>query len=406
MGDSSNTSSPHTQQDKEIDRLKAELAAANKMVEMKNTECNRARHDLEVACKEIEQLRAESAAANKRADSKNAELQECNRARHDLEVAHKEMEAQLAQARNEVHDVLATHGRLELAHKEMESQLAQARKRIEYFESHVEYSWKVSHSDIHLVKEIGRGGYGTVHTGQLKVAVKQLHHLIMSPEMVRLMNREIDIMSKLRHPNLLFFIAAVFDDPSGNPLIISELMERSLRDAYEKRLLTTEREKLAIMRDAAAGLNYLHCLPDPIIHRDVSSANVLLVSKGPGQWATKISDFGSAKLAKRAITTGPGARIYSAPEALQTVTSRGRLPQTMKMDVFSFGILLCEVMTNRLPIETEFQFMLEHIKKMSPPVHQLICQCIEDSYLKRPTMSAVIDALNECIAPHHHTPVP
>ena len=375
MGDSSSTSSPHTQQDKEIDRLKAELAAANKMVEMKNTECNRAKHDLEAARKEIEQLRAESAAANKRADSKNAELQECNRSRRDLEV-------------------------------EMEAQLAQARKRIEYFESHVEYSWKVSHSDIRLVKEIGRGGYGTVHTGQLKVAVKQLHHLIMSPEMVRLMNREIDIMSKLRHPNLLFFIAAVFDDPSGNPLIISELMDRSLRDAYEKRLLTSEREKLAIMRDAAAGLDYLHCLPDPIIHRDVSSANVLLVSKGPGQWATKISDFGSAKLAEIAVTDAPGARIYSAPEALQTVISQSKLPQTTKMDVFSFGILLCEVMTNRLPVQTEFQSMLQHVKKTSPPVYQLICQCIEYSYEKRPAMSAVIDTLNECIAPHHRTPVP
>ena len=376
--DLSSTPQSHIEQDKEINRLKDELAAAN-----------RARHDLEVANKE---LKAELVAANTRAESKNAELQE--------------MEAQLTKARNEVHDVLATHGRLKLVHKEMEGQLLQARKRIEYLESHVEYSWKVSHSDISLVKEIGRGGYGTVHTGQLKVAVKQLHHLIMSPEMIRLMNREIDIMSKLRHPNLLFFIAAVFDHPSGNPLIISELMERSLRDAYEKRLLTREREKLAIMKDAAAGLNYLHCLPDPIIHRDVGSANVLLASKGPGQWATKISDFGSAKLAKRAITTGPGARIYSAPEALQTVTSRGRLPQTTKMDVFSFGILLCEVMTNRLPIETEFQSMFEHVKKMSPPVHRLICQCIEDSYLKRPTMSAVIDTLNGCITPHHHTPVP
>ena len=364
MGDSSSTS-------KEIDQLKGELVAANKMVEMKSTECNRAKHDLEVARKEIEQLRAESAAANKRADSNNAELQECNRARHDLE-----------------------------------SQLAQERKRIEYLESHVEYSWKVSHSDIRLVKKIGHGGYGTIRSGQLKVAVKQLHHLIMSPEMVRLMNREIDIMSKLRHPNLLFFIAAVFDDPSGNPLIISELMERSLHDAYEKRLLTSEREKLAIMRDAAAGLNYLHCLPDPIIHRDISSAIVLLVSKGPGQWATKISDFGSAKLAEIAVTDAPGARIYSAPEALQTVISQSQLPQTMKMDVFSFGILLCEVMTNWLPVQTEFQSMLEHVKKMSPPVHQLICQCIEYSYKKRPTVSAVIDTLNGCIAPHHHTPVP
>ena len=343
----------------------------------------------------VDQLKTKLAAVKKILESRNAELEECNRARQELEVAHgklkAETEAQLVQARNEVHDVSAAYERLKIAYKEME---VKYKRRIEHLESHIQYSWKVSYSDIRLVKEIGRGGYGTVHTGQLKVAVKQLHHLIMSPEMIQLMNREIDIMSKLRHPNLLFFIAAVFDDPSGNPLIISELMDRSLRDAYEKRLLTSEREKLAIMKDAAAGLDYLHCLPDPIIHRDISSANVLLASKGPGQWATKISDFGSAKLAEMAVTDAPGARIYSAPEALQAVTAQGKLPQTTKMDVFSFGILLCEVMTNRLPGQREFHSMLLRVKEISPSVHGLICQCIDHSYEKRPTMSAVIDALN------------
>ena len=328
----------------------------------------------------VDQLEAELATVN-------AKLQESNRTRHDLQI-------RLQTAKDEARNALAAHGRLKLAE-------VKYKKKIEHLESHVEYSWKVSYNDIRLEKEIGRGGYGAVYIGQLKVAVKQLHRIIMSPKMIELMNREIDIMSKLRHPNLLFFIAAVFDDPSGNPLIITELMDMSLRDAYEKNFLASEREKLVILKDAAAGLNYLHCLPDPIIHRDVSSANVLLSFKGPQQWVTKISDFGSAKLAEIAVTDAPGARIYSAPEALLAVTSQGKLPQTTKMDVFSFGILLCEVMTNQLPGQREFQSMLQRVKKISPSVYGLICQCIEHSYDKRPTMSAVIDTLNGCITPPH-----
>ena len=323
---------------------------------------------------------AELATVKKALESKNVEL--------------RNLEFRLQAAEAEARNALAAHGRLKLAE-------VKYKKKIEHLESHVEYSWKVSYDDIRLEKEIGRGGYGAVYTGQLKVAVKQLHRVIMSPKMIELMNHEIDIMSKLRHPNLLFFIAAVFDDPSGNPLVITELMDMSLRDAYEKNVLTSERERLVIMRDAAIGLNYLHCLPDPIIHRDVSSANVLLASKGRGQWATKISDFGSAKLANFAVTDAPGARIYSAPEALQAVTSQGKTPQTPKMDVFSFGIMICEVITSQLPDQREFQSMLRQAKRISPSMHDLIGQCIEHNFEKRPTMSAVIDILNRYIGPHH-----
>ena len=59
---------------------------------------------------------------------------------------------------------------------------------------------------------------------------------------------------------------------------------------------------MTIIRDVAIGLLYLYCLPDPIIHRDVSSANALLESKGSQKWKTKISDFGSANKARYAVT--------------------------------------------------------------------------------------------------------
>ena len=144
-------------------------------------------------------------------------------------------------------------------------------------------------------------------------------------------------------------------------MIITEIMDISLRGAYEKKQLSPVPVSicLSIMRDVAVGLNYLHCLPDPIIHRDVSSANVLLESKGPRKWKTKISDFGSAKLARSAVTKAAGAEVYSAPESFQTVMDFEEKKQTPKMDVYSYGILLCEVMTCQFPERQVFREMLQ-----------------------------------------------
>ena len=319
----------------------------------------------------------------------------------EAETKFKKAEAKLKDAQDKLQTVeaklQAAQEELKIAHKEMESR---PQRRVEqHFEpAHIERSWTISHKQIGLEKEIGRGGYGIVYIGQLmtKVAVKRLHKLIMGPEMIDLMHREIKIMNKLCHPNLLQFVAAVFDHPSGDPLIITELMDTSLRDAYTKKKLTSMEEKLTIMRDAAAGLDYLHCLPDPIIHRDVSSGNVLLASKGTGKWVAKISDFGSAKLAKYAVTQAPGAPIYGAPEAFQAVAAQEPSEQTVKMDVYSFGVMLCEVMTEQLPLTREvFHSMLQKVEKTLPSVYDLIGQCTEKDYKQRPSMSMVIGVLEK-----------
>ena len=158
-----------------------------------------------------------------------------------------------------------------------------------------------------LNKSWVEGGWGVIRVGvfrEQRVAVKQLHEVIVSENNLAVMNREINTMSKLRHPNLLLFIGAVLNHPSKNPLIITEIMDTSLRQAYEKGQLTDKSTKLSVLRDTAAGLNYLHCHPDEIIHRDVSSANVLLESRGPNKWRTKLSaDFGSANVAPKAFGT-------------------------------------------------------------------------------------------------------
>ena len=268
-------------------------------------------------------------------------------------------------------------------------------------------NWQFSHRDVTLSeKELGRGAFGAVFIGTFRgqsVAIKQLYDVLQSAENISKMNREIDILSQLRHPNIVQFIGAIFDHPDGNPMIITEVMDTSLRKAYEGKKLTPDSSCrpviLTIMRDVAVGLNYLHTLPiDNIVHRDISSANVLLESKGPGKWKTKISDFGSANIVRCAVSRAPGAEVYSAPECTQSISSRHSAVQTPKMDVYSYGVLFCEALTCKFPNRSSFQEMLQQVWSSTKSVglmtrslhHELIISCTKDNPHKRPTMNEVI----------------
>ena len=202
---------------------------------------------------------------------------------------------------------------------QLQQQLASSQAPRAVQQTHHTEFWEVPRGDVTLNMQriLGTGGWGYVVEGKFRgqaVAVKCLHDLIREPAFVAVIRREIGIMAQVRHPNLVLLIAAVIDEE--DPLIITELLDLSLRRAYERnRLDPGERCKLSIFRDVASALNYLHLHHHgPIIHRDVSSANVLLESRPEGQWRAKLSDFGSAKLAREATTTGPGAAVYSAPE--------------------------------------------------------------------------------------------
>ena len=177
-------------------------------------------------------------------------------------------------------------------------------------------NWLIPRDQIQLTdKCLGKGGWGSVIEGKYcgcAVAVKQIHELILSDHNRRLFEREMSIAARCRHPCLLQFIGATNDE--GSPLFVTELMESSLRALLEQRPLSSL-EVSVISLDVARALNYLHLKkPSPIIHRDISSANVLLWRQAD-QWRGKVSDYGTANVLQQTMTVGPGAMIYSAPEA-------------------------------------------------------------------------------------------
>ena len=200
---------------------------------------------------------------------------------------------------------------------ELELSLTTARQTLSQQRQQETCDWVISRHEIQVTdKCLGRGGWGSVNKGTYcgcSIAVKQIHELILSPHNRRLFEREMNIASRCRHPCLLQFIGATNDE--GSPLFVTELMETSLRALLEQRELS-ETEITVISLDVARALNYLHQKkPSPIIHRDVSSANVLLWRQGD-QWRAKVSDYGTANFIQQTMTVAPGAFIYSAPEAL------------------------------------------------------------------------------------------
>ena len=199
---------------------------------------------------------------------------------------------------------------------ELETSLSAAQRALNERSRHQTPDWVIPRDQIQLTdKFLGKGGWGSVIEGNYcgcAVAVKQMYELILSDHNRRLFEREMSIAARCRHPCLLQFIGATNDE--GSPLFVTELMESSLRALLEQRPLSSL-EVFVISLDVARALNYLHLKkPSPIIHRDISSANVLLWRQAD-QWRGKVSDYGTANILQQTMTVGPGAMIYSAPEA-------------------------------------------------------------------------------------------
>ena len=252
----------------------------------------------------------------------------------------------------------------------------------------LENQWVVERREIQLTgRELGRGGWATVSVATFRgarVAAKLIHDDIVSPYNIRLFRREMDMASRIRHPNLLQFIGAT---NVGQMVILTELMPTSLRREIRRECQLSPRLTISIGLDVARALNYLHLIqPHPLIHRDISSANILLEPLPNHCWKAKVSDYGTVNLLQRLDTICPGNPSYASPEA------NDPNQQSTKMDIFSFGVLLLEMLTGEFPDCDNRASQL--CKVLHQSLLSLIQRCLEQRKEDRPTASDIITDMN------------
>ncbi|XP_059649381.1 serine/threonine-protein kinase EDR1 [Cornus florida] len=254
--------------------------------------------------------------------------------------------------------------------------------------------------DLVLGERIGLGSYGEVYHADwngTEVAVKKFLDQDFSGAALAEFKREVRIMRRLRHPNVVLFMGAVTRPP--NLSIITEFLPRGslYRIIHRPQCQIDEKRRIKMALDVAKGMNCLHASIPTIVHRDLKSPN-LLVDKN---WNVKVGDFGLSRLKHNTFLSSKstaGTPEWMAPEVLRNE------PSNEKCDVYSFGIILWELATLRLPWSgmnpmqvvgaVGFQNRrLEIPKEVDPLVARIIWECWQTDPNLRPSFEQLMVAL-------------
>ena len=177
----------------------------------------------------------------------------------------------------------------------------------------------------------------------LVCAGKKLHEILLEvgnvgvPDIVHKYEQECQLMSSLRHPNITQFLGLCFLPGTQLPLLVMERLETSLDDLLEHLPGLPLSLKCSVLEDIANGLVYLHKNQPPVIHRDLTTNNILLTSS----LVAKITDMGNSRIIDmrpgqlaRTLSRLPGTQVYMPPEAMDETHRYGP-----SLDIFSFGHL-------------------------------------------------------------------
>lgn len=263
------------------------------------------------------------------------------------------------------------------------------------------HNQSIRYEELQVGRKIGEGAFGKVYRGKWSgraVAIKVLVCQDLRSDIMAEFQSEVEIMSILRHPNICRLLGACMEPP--NRAIVVELCPGgSLWNVLRlKRHSLTLPMRTKFLLDTAKGMSYLHHFTQPILHRDLKSPNLLVDS----EYTIKISDFGLARVKAhvQTMTGNCGTVQWMAPEVL------GNLNYTEKADVFSFGIVVWEVMTGECPYEglSQVQAALgvlsrnlrPRIPKSCPPFFKrLMRSCWDRQADLRPSFAQIIIALGE-----------
>ncbi|KAK9732778.1 hypothetical protein RND81_04G021300 [Saponaria officinalis] len=254
--------------------------------------------------------------------------------------------------------------------------------------------------DLDIGERIGLGSYGEVYHADwngTEVAVKKFLDQDFSGAALEEFKREVRIMRRLRHPNVVLFMGAVTRPPHLS--IVTEFLPRGslYRILHRPNFQIDEKRRIKMALDVARGMNCLHTSTPTIVHRDLKSPN-LLVDKN---WNVKVADFGLSRLKHNTFLSSKstaGTPEWMAPEVLRNEQSNE------KCDVYSFGVILWELATMSLPWSgmnsmqvvgaVGFQNRrLDIPKELDPLVARIIWECWQTDPNLRPSFAQLCVAL-------------
>lgn len=229
-------------------------------------------------------------------------------------------------------------------------------------------------TDFEKISEIGNGSFGIVNLARHKVtnalyAIKQISKLNKNNQEGKpYFRREIEIMYKVHHPNVVRLFSHFEDDQ--NCYFVMEYVKKG--DLFKQNTWKTNEKYRAeevakIMKDLISAVYYLHNMDPPIIHRDIKPENVLISETGEA----KLTDFGWSNYINSEIrSTYCGTPVYLAPEMIKEIGHDEHL------DIWCIGVLIFELLTGYVP------FMGTDFKKLNDNIMNLKIQWPKDMNLE------------------------
>ena len=251
----------------------------------------------------------------------------------------------------------------------------------------------------------------------LKCAGKKIHSVLLMEEKqtyaAKRFREECKLLCQVRHPNIVQFLGVIFSNEDEKiPIIVMEFLPMNLTDCIEKHTEIPHEITYSMLHDVALGLHYLHSYsPEPIIHRDLSSNNILLT---PNMTA-KISDLGVARIVNipheeaRQLTKTPGTPAFMPPETMVENPI-----YDLSVDRFSYGVIMIHIFSGMWPepdtqpiciVDETMEPVSEakrrdkHLQKIGDhPLMELILKCIHNDPKERPIMEEIIECVSNVAA--------
>ncbi|EFA75541.1 hypothetical protein PPL_11046 [Heterostelium album PN500] len=277
--------------------------------------------------------------------------------------------------------------------------------------------YEIDFNELEFGEPLGKGFFGEVKRGtwrETDVAIKIIYRCqFKTKTSVEMFQNEVSILSKLRHPNVVQFLGACTSGSEEHHCIVIEWMGGgSLRQFlidYFQFLEQNPLLRLNIAKDIAKGMCYLHGSNPPILHRDLSSGNILLDNTidtrrtyNVNDFKCKISDFGLSrlKMEQGTMTASVGCIPYMAPEVFKGESN------SEKSDVYSYAMILWELLTSEEPQQDMKPMKMANLaahESYRPPIplttnpkwKELITMCWDSNPDRRPTFKQIIDHIKE-----------